>query len=283
MTRTIRIGAVLAAVLLLTVGCFSSAAPISSSNSIGTIVAATMNAISIQATATPMPVSVSPSTTTVPSLPTKPPIAPTPIPPSASRINFLSGATTGVVSGPIQPGQVLYYVLNASQGQPMIVMVTSLNNDVTLSVKTQGGTSMLNQATHQSSWQTMLPQTEDYYIGVYGGSTFENFTLSVEIPSRIKFDLGADTVKLSGETVAGYVVAYTVFALKDQKMTVNVNSQANSVVLTIYGYTDGQPYVRSASGKTSFILRLPSTQDYIIELVPKAGQDIPYDMQLIIK
>jgi hypothetical protein len=158
-----------------------------------------------------------------------------------------------------------------------------LNNDVTLSVKTQGGTSMLNQSAHQSTWQAMLPQTEDYYIGVYGGASSENYTLSVEIPARIKFLPDATTFKLSGETVGGYVVAYTVLAIKDQKMTVNLNSQANSVVLTIYGYTDGQPYVRAVTEQTSYTFRLPATQDYIIEVVPQAGKDVKYDMEVIIK
>ena len=66
----------------------------------------------------------------------------------------------------------------------MIVMVNSLNNDVTLSVKTQGGTSMLSQTSHLTSWETMLPQTEDYYIGVYGGAAVENYTLTVEFPPK---------------------------------------------------------------------------------------------------
>jgi len=142
---------------------------------------------------------------------------------------------------------------------------------------------MLSQTSRQTSWETMLPQTEDYYIGVYGGATTENYTLTIEIPSRIKFQPGTDSATVTGKTVAGYPVAYIVLAVKDQKMTVNLNSQGNSAVLTIYGYTDGQPYVRSVTGQYNFIFRLPSTQDYIIEVVPKAGQVVYYDMLVNIK
>lgn len=283
MLKRKQLGATGFAILVLTVACFGSSAPTSSPDAVGTIVAATMQAIATLNTATSTLAPLPDPTGTAIIAPTNAPRFSTPVPPSATRINFITGATTGVVSAPIQPGQVQYYVLNASQGQPMIVMVNSLNNDVTLSVKTQGGTSMLNQSAHQSSWQAMLPQTEDYYIGVYGGTSSENYTLSVEIPSRIKFQPDATLFKLNGKTVGGYVVAYTVLAIKDQKMTVTLYSPDNNVALMIYGYTDGQPYVRAANGKTSYTFRLPATQDYIIEVVPKAGKVVNYYMEVTIK
>lgn len=177
--RSQKILAACVAFLVLTVACIGSSAPASSPDAVGTIVAATMQAITPVATATSAPVLV-PTVTSAPA--TVPPLVPTLVQPTAARINFLAGATMGLVSAPIQAGQIQYYVVKASQGQPLIVMVNSLNNDVYLSVRTQGGTTMLNQGSHTSSWEAMLPQTEDYYIGVYGGSTSENFTLTLEDP-----------------------------------------------------------------------------------------------------
>lgn len=66
-------------------------------------------------------------------------------------------------------------------------------------------------------------------------------------------------------------------------MTVNLNSPGNSALLSIYGYTDGQPYVRSVTGQTSFTFKLPATQDYIIQVVPLAGQVVNYDMNVVIQ
>ena len=269
-----------AAIFIVMVSCIGSSAPTSAPNAVGTIVAQTMQAITPQATATSNPILI-PSVTTAP--PTVQPLIPTLVPPQATRINFLTGATTGIVSAPIQSEQIQYFVVKASQGQPMIVMVNSLNNDVYLSIKTEGGTSMLNQSSHQSTWEAMLPQTEDYYIGVYGGSSSENYTLTVEVPSRIKFLEGSISASVIGKTVAGYVVAYTILALKDQKMTVNLNTPANSAALTIYGYTDGQPYLRAVTGQTNFTFKLPATQDYIIEVVPMAGQVVNYSMDVSIQ
>jgi hypothetical protein len=262
------------------VGCFGSSTPSTVPNTLETIMVATMSAVPPSTnitTSTLMPVQNMIIATPTPIKAT------TPVPPPATRISFLSGATNSIINGLIQPGQVQYYVLNASQGQPMILMANSLNSDVTLSVKTQGGTSMLNPSSRQNTFQSTLPQTEDYYIGVYGGDSPENYTLNIEIPGRLKFEPSTTDIKLNGKTVGGYVVAYIILALEDQKMTINLNSQANGVVLAIYGYTDGHDYLSDTAKKTSYILRLPSTQDYIIEVVPKTGKVVSYDMQLIIK
>jgi hypothetical protein len=196
--------------------------------------------------------------------------------PGATRISFLTDATSAVITSPIPAGETQTYVLQAFQGQPMLVNVDSLNHDITLSIKTQGGTSMLNASAHQSTWQGTLPQTEDYYISVHGGASTENFTLNVTIPSRIKFAAGAISGKVRGKTVAGYNAIYTVFAVKDQKMSVDLTSLSGDAALTIYGFSDGQPYVRYVSEQTSFSFKLPSTQDYIIEVVPRAGSVVSF-------
>lgn len=266
-----------------TAACAASAAPtLPPADAVSTIVAETIAATTPQPTATgvaptqPTLALPTPSSTQV--APTPPPTVVTLIAPNITRINFLDGATTAVLSAPIQPGQVQVYALQAFQAQPMLVNVGSLNNDVTISIKTQGGTTMLNQAAGQTNWQGTLPQTEDYYLAVHGGGAPENFTLTVTIPSRIKFEPGADSTKVTGKTVAGYGVSYTAFAIKGQKMSVQLANLSGTAALTIYGFADGQPYVRSASAQTSFAFTLPATQDYIIEVVPKAGREVNYQM-----
>lgn len=269
------------AVLATTVACLgtaTSAIPTISSDSVATIVAETMQAL------TPLTTPISASAIPPTPLPsTLPPIPPTPILPIASRIEFQTGTTTGVAVGTVQPSQTQFYVLRAMQGQPMIVMVDSPNHDVTLSIKTQGGTFLLNPASHQTTWEGLLPTTEDYYIGISGGASPENFTLSVQIPARIQFAVGKDTAIVSGKTVGGYNVAYVLFALQNQKMSVALNGTGGNAALTIYGFSDGQPYLRAVSEKTTFSMILPSSQDYIIEVVPRAGQVVNYTLVIKIK
>jgi hypothetical protein len=118
---------------------------------------------------------------------------------------------------------------------------------------------------------------------VHGGATAENFKMAITIPSRIKFAEGDDSVKVSGKTVAGYNVSYTLFAVKDQRMSVELSSVSGNAVLSIYGWNDGQPYVRAAAEETSFRFTLPATQDYIVQVVPRAGSTVSYLMKIEIK
>lgn len=287
--RSMLPAAIFALVLVaVTAACAISAAPtLAPGDAVSTIVAETIAATTPQATATSVPpTQVTPALPTMPSTATTatvPPVAATVLVPGATRIQFLDGATTAVVSGPIRAGAVQTFVLQAAQAQPMLVEVGSLNSDVTLSIKTQGGTIMLNAASARTDWQGTLPQTEDYYLSLHGGATTENFSLTITIPSRIRFEPGADSAKVTGKTVAGYNVSYTAFAIKGQKMSVQLANLSGGAALTIYGFADGQPYVRSVTGRTSFTFTLPSTQDYIIEVVPEAGKEVSFQMSVRIQ
>ena len=251
----------------------NSAIPTTSPNDVATVVAATMEAIQSQATPTIIP-------PTAVSSPTISLLPPTPVLPAATRINFLADATTGVVTGTIQAGQSLYYVLNAAQGQPMITEVDSLNHDVTMTIKTAGGTSLLNAG---QTLNTTLPVTEDYYFTIQGGASSENFTLTIETPARISFATGKTNATMSGKTAGGLVISYALFAQKDQYMDVYLNGVGKNAALTVYGFGDGQPYIRSVSGATTFSMKLPSTQDYIIDIVPAAGMEVNYTLVVYVK
>lgn len=282
MLKNKRIWISVLAVFMFTTACLGSAAPVlptASPNDVSTVVAATMQGLTAQAS----PTAGSPTAVPSPVPPTFPPPTAAVSLPAASRISFLSDATTAQVSGPIQPGQSIYYSLRALQGQPMIVMVDSLNHDVTLSIETQGGTYLLSPAAGDSTWEGLLPQTEDYYLGVYGGASTENFSLSVEIPSRIQFDPGKDSAIRTGKTTGGYIVDYVLFASQGQRMTVHLNGVGNNGALSIYGFSDGQPYIRSVVEQTEFSFKLPRTQDYIVQVVPRAGQVIDYTLVVEIK
>lgn len=264
---------------------------------IATMIAGTMAALGTQVTDTAAPTSISfptlsptelPAPSPYPTLlapsamPTLPAVQPTVAVPNATRISFLNGATAAVVTAPIQAGATQNYVLRALQGQPMIVNVGSLHNDVLLGLKTQGGTTIQAVSAGQTTWQGSLPQTEDYYLTLRGGASNENFTLNISIPSRIQFAQGADSAKVTGKTVAGYDVSYVLFAIKGQKMTVDLYPISGTTALSIWGFSDGQPYVNANMQQTThFVFTLPNSQDYIIQVVPQAGSVASY--QLVVK
>ncbi len=263
--------------------CTLSVAPTEETPNIATMIAGTMAAITQQATDTAAPATISyptvvPPATPYPTLlvpsavPTLPIIQPTVALPNATRISFLAGATTAIVTGPIQAGGTQNYVLEAMQGQPMIVNVSSLHNDVTLAIKTQGGTTLLSIASAQSTWQGSLPQTEDYYLTLRGGASTEDFTLNIVIPSRITFLPGTDSTKVTGKTVGGYDTSYVAFASKGQKMTLDLGNLSSNAALSVWGFSDGQPYLNgNMTQQTHFTFTLPATQDYVIQVVPQGG------------
>jgi hypothetical protein len=88
---------------------------------------------------------------------------------------------------------------------------------------------------------------------------------------------------LSGKTVADDAVSYTVFAAKGQNMRVDLEDLSSKASLSIYGFTDGQYYLRSGMGQTNFHFILPTTQDYIIVVVPMAGKAVSYTMTVKIQ
>lgn len=261
-------------ILVATVACYGGAPVATSPGAITTIVAATMRAITPQV---PTPTLA---------IPTAGPVLPAPAPTSSTmptRINFLSGATTGVVNGSIAPGQILSYVLQAGQGEPILVQVMSPEREVTLSIRTDGGTSLLPPSAKQSSWKGTIPQTEDYLVTVYGGATNQQFTLIIEIVSRISFATGADSARMNGQAPPGYGVAYTVFAVKDQRVDVAVYGVGTAATLTVWGFADGRTYLKAAANRTSFTFTVPMTQDYILQLDPKGNEALEYTVYVKIQ
>ena len=262
--------------------------------------AATMNEPATLSPALPAPTIAAPPTAQPPTAIPPTAVPPTSIPPSALpptavpalpasipgaiRISFEAGATEGIYEGQIQPGQVINFVVGASQGQPLMVTTDCLNHDVSFAVLgLKNGEVLLDSSLKLSSWQAILGATQDYLIQVIGGTSTENFSLNITTPARINFDPGAVSALRQGSTPGGFAVSYILRASLNQQMDIILNAPNGNAVLSIYGYQDGQPYMRSVVESTVFSLKLPATQDYMIQVVPMAGQVAPYSMIVTVK
>ena len=202
--------------------------------------------------------------------------------PSTVNIIFASGTTAAVEKDTIQPNQVKAYSLSAGQYQPMILIVLSPNNDVYLGVTEPDGTKLLDPSKKYTTWQWLLPKTELYTIQVYGGATSENFSLTTKVAQIVTFPAGASTITLAGSTPNGYVVSYALACQANQVMTVSINVPATTAYLDVFGLATRT--LLSASDKTtSWSGTLPSSQDYIIEVIPVNGQVINYTLTVNVK
>jgi|GEM_PF-715647 len=227
----------------------------------------------VAATETPVPL---PTLTSAPTLTsTSAPAA------SGLRLRFATGATASITEGQIQAGQAQNFVVGANARQPMIIMVDSPNQDVTFSVTGQkDGIVLLPASQKATSWQAMLTTSQDYLIRLYGSASSANFTMNVVIPARIDFEPGAISAQRSGSTPDGLIVSYVLRAKAGQKMKLQLDTPDGSTVLGLYGYQDGQPYLRSTVEVTSFELTLPATQDYIIQVIPRGGEVADYELDV---
>jgi hypothetical protein len=201
--------------------------------------------------------------------------------PQAVNIVFASGTTAAVEQGSIQPNQVVPYTLSAGQSQPMILIVNSPNNDVFLGVTEPDGSKLLDPAKKYTNWQWLLPKTEQYTIQLYGGATSENYTLTAKVAEIVTFPGGATTVTLNGSTPKGYVVSYAFSCQANQVMTVSLNVPATTAYLDVFGLATG-PLLSASSKATSWNGTLPSSQDYIIEVIPVGGE-ISYSLTVSVK
>jgi hypothetical protein len=98
----------------------------------------------------------------------------------------------------------------------------------------------------------------------------------VTVPWRLQFSQGANSATVNGRTVAGYDVSYTIFAAKGQTMKAHLDQISSKASLAIYGFSDGQNYLRSDAGQRGYTFQLPSTQDYIVVVVPMPGLEVNY-------
>jgi len=263
----------------------NSVIPSPSVNDVATVVAATMETMQAQAAPTSIPPTPLPFAT---ALPTASPLPLMPVPRAATRLTFVHDATSGSITEKIHPGQVLNYVLNAAQGQPLNAILTSTNGDATMTIITAIGTPLLIAGQNLNA---PLNTTEDYYISVNGGASTENFSLSINTPARIQFASDATNATLSGKTTGGFTIApaggadvsYVLFANEGQQINLNLNGVGKDGALAMYGFSDGQPYLRDVTEQTTFSMKLPSSQDYIIQVVPRAGMVINYTLVVTVQ
>ncbi len=279
------VGLSVALIFVTACASFSAATtPAISVSSLSTQVAATLQALTPAMIPTIPATAIPASATPVPPTSTPPPPTPIPAPPGSIRIDFATGATASNTPGTIAPGQTQSYLVRALKGQPMIAMVDSPGHDLTFSISgLQSGQVLLPASNGRNTWQGTLPATDDYVVRVIGGATTQNFNLSLTIASRISFAPGADSAVVSGSTQGGFNVTFALYASAGQAMDLNLDAPTGKAALEVWGFGDGQPYLRSQLGETAFSLKLPSTQDYIIAVVPFAGGAVNFSLHVKVK
>ena len=258
----------------MTSACARTQVPGTSPADIATIVVATQ-----RAAPTVAPSGTAPPTPTITATPEPTPILGTPE--SPTRLRLLDGATSASIGAQIMPSESHAYVLRGIQAQPMLIHLDSSAGDAGLSMMSQGGTFFLRPGI-ATDWRGTLPQAGDYYLGVYGGTSSTDYTLSVQLATRIRFKEGASGATVSGTAPNGSVATYSVFGAKADGLVVTLSGAGRKAALRVVGFVDGAAYLSASAHKSTFALDLPVTQDYIIEIVPNPGETVSFilDVQI---
>jgi hypothetical protein len=205
------------------------------------------------------------------------PPAPTLAPSSTGNFALTTGTTAGVLQGTVNAGQVLAYTVNAAQAQPMTLIMTSPNNDISLGVIDPNGNVLLGTSNRQRSWQMVLPTSGQYTIQVMGGASSETFDLTIKLPVVVSFASGTSSSTLTGTTINGYLFSYALNCAAGQTLTATLAQPASTATIDIYGILSGT-LVDASAGFNSWSGILPETEDYVVEVVPANNQVINYSL-----
>jgi LysM repeat protein len=177
------------------------------------------------------------------------------------RIRFATGGTAAMVQGQLGANSKHTYLLNAGANQILEVTLSG-PSDLTLAILGADG-STLRSASSNLTFRGVLPKTQDYILVLASGSA-ANYSLSLDIPVRIRFASGSTSATLTGTVPATLSQFFILRAAKGQ--TLNVTATPNDrLQLSIYGF-DGSVLRSGMAQGASFNGILPSTQDYILVL-----------------
>jgi len=101
--------------------------------------------------------------------------------PQTTRVQFEPGTTSEIMAGHLEQGDVERYVLRASVGQIMEVVVTSSKYDVLLGIWGADGTVLKICSDDTLYWRGELPSTQDYFVEVASVGEETDYTLTVSI------------------------------------------------------------------------------------------------------
>jgi hypothetical protein len=199
--------------------------------------------------------------------PTAPPVATWQVPADAIRLSMGPGRTVIYADSTVSAGAKVNYLVGAAAGQFMIVMINAANQSLYLQVQAPDGAMLVSAADKKNFWQGSLLLKGDYLVSVVSSGSAGDFDLGVTIPARVVFGAGAVSETMNATVGANGITTFLLRGQQDRTLSVKIISTVGDVFLTIYGLQDGQPYVRSVTGQTSYSFKLPSTQDYVIQCV----------------
>jgi heat shock protein HslJ len=209
------------------------------------------------------------------------------------RIRFETGKTSATVTGHMAASDSDLYVLRALKGQTMTAELSFTRGHAILVVWGADGSVLMSDHAGESSFQGVLPSTQDYYIQVEGlPDEGTDYSLKVTIPplvstppmvtyQTIHFAPGAKSATLTGQLAASRSVIYRLYALSGQTMKAKLSFTQGKAILAAWGQ-DGTVLLSDHAGASSFERKLPSSQYYYIQVRGRPDGPTDYSLKITI-
>ena len=199
------------------------------------------------------------------------------------RVSMAAGRTSVSVDGHVEKKGQTTFLVGARAGQFMMAMINTVNKPLYLEVQSPGGTILVSASDQKDFWQGTLSEDGDYLVSIHTTGDATDFNMSITIPVRITFQSGAYSASADGVVGPQEITTYLLLAMKNQTMQVDISSPQDDIFLSIYSLKDGQPYVRSQLGLTTYSFKLPATQDYVIQAVSTGNKTENYTIDFKVK
>jgi hypothetical protein len=274
-----RIPLIVSALLLILTACAPAAPdiPITGSDQTKTpVVENTPAGISIPVQPTLTPTSLAPTVVN--------PTATAPTGEVAEQISFAPGSTTATVTGSLPASGSDRFVLRAFAGQTMNVDLSFSEGRAILIVWGADGTVLLTDHAEVSSFQGVLPTTQDYFIKVQGRpDRSTTYSITVSIPSistgaeRLEFASGFTSATVTGQLTGSEANQYVLHAMAGQTISVDTSFTEGRAILEVWGQ-DGTVLLTDHAEVSIFQRVLPDTQDYYILVRGRPEGNTTYSM-----
>jgi hypothetical protein len=178
-------------------------------------------------------------------------------------VRFAPGATSATVQGRLAAHGLQYYVVSGQADQLLEVELPP-QQGIGVAVYGIDGTVLQSPMGGLPIFRGTLPSSQDYILALAAQDGAVSYTMNVIIPIRIQFAPGATSATIQGRLAAQETQHYVLHAMANQLLQVTVTPE-RAVRLTIYG-VDGTVLRSGMGGASTFSGRLPSTQDYLLDL-----------------
>lgn len=209
----------------------------------------------------------------------------------ATRLAFPPGATRITVVGDDESSGPVRYLIDLSEGQPLILHLDSTLMGAELRVVDPStGREIAGSGQGTADFRGLVPARGDYLVLVStvaqapGGARRGGvYRLTVEAPATVRFGLGGVSAARSGPTPGGLPVDYLLQGKAGSTLLLDLTATGGELSLEVSELSSRRILFDSKpSERIDTAVRLPVDAAYLVTVVPAFGADATYRLDMVV-